>query len=328
MQKGTKAEENACTADDPALLRRWRYWSRACTPRTSSLPALAIACSNSSTARFGRQHRPQMPTPASVALQLALELPPSLQAKIGAYAVSVKGPRSGIESMQAAEPLPRPAAKPSSPAAQPVVPSKPLQPITVFVPQDALNSLQPFCDPSRPANIRIAARAHCLVAARSRQHREAACAAPYCLSMDVARLTAAGWLEPCLQWLGTVRVHRLHLSRPEAPLRLAQLESLAGRLPLGASATVRRLVVEADRLGQDFDAGEDTPTWGCGQVMPCQDAAARLAALPAPRSCSPELSPAPILVQGCWRPSAAWCSWSCASSTAPTWPPCHPACAA
>lgn len=121
--------------------------------------------------------------------------------------------------------------------------------------QDALGALQRFCQPNRPANVRAAARAHCLVAARSKYHDEAARSAPYCLAMDVSGLTAAGRLEPCLQLLSTVNVHRLHLSSRGAPLQLSQLEALAGSLPHGAGAGVRRLVLEADRLGQDFNAG-------------------------------------------------------------------------
>ncbi|KAL4430911.1 hypothetical protein ABPG75_006167 [Micractinium tetrahymenae] len=126
-------------------------------------------------------------------------------------------------------------------------------------PQEALASLQPFCDPRRPADLRAAARAHCLLAARGPEYRLAACASPLCLHMGVAQLAAAGQLEPCLQWMGTVHVHRLHLSSPGAPLRLAQLEALAQRLPPGAGAGVRRLVLETDRLGQTFDAAVLAP---------------------------------------------------------------------
>lgn len=122
--------------------------------------------------------------------------------------------------------------------------------------QEALATLQRYCNPSRPADICAAARAYCLVAARSQHHHKAAHHAALCLRMNPAALAAAGTLQPCLEWLNTVQVRRLELSSPTVPLTLSQLQALSERLPSGAGAGVRRLVVAAERFGQTFEAGE------------------------------------------------------------------------
>lgn len=126
--------------------------------------------------------------------------------------------------------------------------------------QEALAILQPYCDPSRPADISAAARAYYLAAGRSRPggngyHRQVANQAPFSLVVCPRALWDARKLVPSLRWLATVHVQRLDVGIPSSSHRLVHLEALARLLPPSACAGVQQLVVAADRLGQTFDAG-------------------------------------------------------------------------
>lgn len=130
---------------------------------------------------------------------------------------------------------------------------------------EALACLKPFCDPAQPADCREVACEHARVSLLSRAHRAVAAAAPYCITLPVDALAAAGQLEGCLRWLGGVRVHRLELSLQRADLGQGQVEALGRVLQQyapAAAARILRLAIMAGRLGERFDAFQTAA--GCG----------------------------------------------------------------
>lgn len=128
------------------------------------------------------------------------------------------------------------------------------------MPQEALSIMDPFCNPRRPADPRLAAREYCSLVLRSRAHWEAGRRLPFCLHLDASTLAGSGNLSSCLQWMSSITLQRVEIAGPlKQPLTQQQAAALGSLLGVSAPAVcarVEQLVVEAEQPGELFNAGK------------------------------------------------------------------------